>query len=286
MKMPSDHSIRPATLQDNSHIATLLKYEYYIHRHLDWRTPLDWLGMQPFWLIERNKRPLAALACPPDPPEIAWVRFFACTATLESETAWSLLFEKVSAYLADSTGVELAGLALHDWFAHLLQAQGFHHHQDIIVLTWEIRPPISTPSPPGVIIRRLEPDDLPAVQALDQRAFERLWQVSLNTITRSYQQTAYATVAEMDGEIVGYQTCTATSFSAHLARLAVDPNRQRAGIATALLHDIQVHFYRQRLRFVTVNTQSDNHASLSLYERQGFLRSGECFPVFYLHQFH
>ncbi|MEN4100464.1 MAG: hypothetical protein ROW52_11115, partial [Anaerolineaceae bacterium] len=81
--MPSDQSIRPATRQDRSLITSLLKYETMSHCHLDWRTPLDWLGSQPFWLIERNQRPLAALACPPDPPEIAWVRFFACTSALE-----------------------------------------------------------------------------------------------------------------------------------------------------------------------------------------------------------
>jgi ribosomal protein S18 acetylase RimI-like enzyme len=281
--MPSDQSIRPATRQDRSLIASLLKYETMSHCHLDWRTPLDWLGSQPFWLIERNQRPLAALACPPDPPEIAWVRFFACTSALEPEMAWNLLFDKVKADLANSNGVELAGLALHAWFAHLLRAQGFHHHQDIVVLTWDSTPPKPFFAPPGVIIRRLEPHDLPIVQTLDQLAFERLWQVSHATLARAYQQSAYATVAEVEGEIVGYQICTATDINAHLARLAVDPNRQRAGIGAALVHDIQVHFHRQRLRYVTVNTQSDNHASLSLYERLGFFRSGDRFPVYYLH---
>jgi len=280
--MLADHSIRSATPEDIHLISALIKFEYYIHRHLDWRTPLDWLGYRPYWLIERKRRALAALACPPDPPEIAWVRFFACTSAYEPETAWRLLFEKAKTDLDASKNEGMAGLALQDWFGQILRTHGFHHHQDIVVLAWETSAPRPVPSPPGVLIRKFQPDDLLAVQELDERSFERLWQISLGTLTRSYQQAAYATVAEIEGEIVGYQTCTATSFSAHLARLAVDPDRQRSGIGAALVHDLQNHFYQQRLRFVTVNTQSDNFASLSLYDRLGFLRSGERFPVYYL----
>jgi ribosomal protein S18 acetylase RimI-like enzyme len=31
---------------------------------------------------------------------------------------------------------------------------------------------------------------------------------------------------------------------------------------------------------LTVNTQSDNHASLALYEKMGFVITGEKFPVY------
>jgi [ribosomal protein S18]-alanine N-acetyltransferase len=279
--MQADHLIRPATHEDSHLISTLLKFEYYVHRHLDWRTPLDWLDRQPFWLIERQRHPLAALACPPDPPEIAWVRFFACTSAYEPEHAWNLLFEKVKLDLASSQ-IDLAGLAMHDWFAQILQTHGFYHHQDIVVLAWEVSSPHPIPPVPGLFVRRFQPTDLPIVQALDERSFERLWQISLGTLTKSYEQSAYATVAELEGEIIGYQISTATSFSAHLARLAVVPDHQRSGIGVALVHDLQTHFHYQRLRYVTVNTQSDNHASLSLYDRTGFLRSGERFPVYCL----
>jgi [ribosomal protein S18]-alanine N-acetyltransferase len=280
--MQANHLIRPATNEDHQLISTLLKFEYYVHRHLDWRTPLDWLGRQPFWVIEHKRRALAGLACPPDPPEIAWVRFFACTSAYEPETAWNVLFEKVKEDLARSPSFDLAALALQDWFAQLLQNQGFYHHQDIVVLAWEAASPPARQTTPGLFIRRFQTNDLPAVQVLDERAFERLWRISLGTLTRSYEQSAYATIAEMNGDIVGYQISTASNFSAHLARLAVEPDRQRAGIGAALVHDLQSHFYFQRLRFVTVNTQSDNHTSLSLYDRMGFLRSGERFPVYRL----
>jgi ribosomal protein S18 acetylase RimI-like enzyme len=278
--MPAPILIRPATHNDLNLISSLLKSEYYVHRHLDWRTPLEWLGHRPFWLIERRQRALAALACPPDSPEIGWVRFFACTASYEPEEAWEILFEKVKDDLAGLPPLDLAALALQDWFAHLLNTHGFYHHQDILVLAWETSS--DHPPTPGVSIRPLLITDLDAVQLLDELAFEPLWQISLSTLTRSYQQSAYSTIAEIDGEIVGYQISTATTFSAHLARLAVMPNKQRSGIGTALLNDLQSHFHRQRLRFITVNTQSDNHASLALYERHGFLRSGERFPVYRL----
>jgi [ribosomal protein S18]-alanine N-acetyltransferase len=280
--MQANHLIRPATQDDLQLISSLLKYEYYVHRHLDWRTPIDWLGHQPFWLIERKNRILAALACPPDPPEIAWVRFFACTSAYEPERAWEILFEKVKEDIQNSSSLDLAGLALHDWFAQILQTHGFYHHQDIVVLAWETTRPERTRTNPAVFIRPMVPADLPCVQTMDELAFEPLWQISLGTLTRSYQQAGYATVAELEGKIVGYQISTTSSFSAHLARLAVLPDHQRAGIGAALVHDLQFHYYGQGLRYVTVNTQSDNLTSLSLYERLGFLRSGERFPVYRL----
>jgi [ribosomal protein S18]-alanine N-acetyltransferase len=280
--MPAPILIRTATPEDLKSISILLKTEYYVHRHLDWRTPLEWLGHQPFWLIERRQRVLAALACPPDPPEIGWIRFFACTASYTPAEAWEILFDKIKDERTGLPAFDLAGLALHDWFSRVLSTHGFYHHQDIVVLAWEARSPQYQTPAQGVFIRPLLPSDLEAVQSLDELAFEPLWQISLGTLSRSYHQAAYSTIAEMDGKIVGYQISTATSYSAHLARLAVLPNRQRSGIGSALLQDLQSHFYGQRLRFISVNTQSDNYSSLALYERQGFLRSGERFPVYRL----
>jgi hypothetical protein len=41
---------------------------------------------------------------------------------------------------------------------------------------------------------------------------------------QAYEQSAFATLMEIEGQIVAYQISTATSFSAHLALLAVLPN--------------------------------------------------------------
>jgi ribosomal-protein-alanine N-acetyltransferase len=128
----------------------------------------------------------------------------------------------------------------------------------------------------------MEPEDLPAVCELDQEAFEPLWHNSLEGLAMAYRQSAWATVVEDHQHIIGYQISTSVPLSGHLARLAVRPELRHAGIGSALVIDLLHHFLRDGAWRVTVNTQDDNLASLSLYEKIGFHRTGETFPVFVL----
>ena len=122
--------------------------------------------------------------------------------------------------------------------------------------------------------------DLRAVAELDAAAFEPLWQNSLDALERAYAQRSYATVAGEGPELTGYQLSTGSPLGAHLARLAVRPTVQGAGVGTALVRDLLMRFKQRRQPHITVNTQSDNAASQALYERMGFVRTGEQFPVF------
>jgi ribosomal-protein-alanine N-acetyltransferase len=122
--------------------------------------------------------------------------------------------------------------------------------------------------------------DLPQVAELDARAFAPLWRNSLAGLERAFSQAGHATVAEEAGQLIGYQITTQNPFSAHLARLAVHPQKQRHGIGYALVQDLIVEMRRRDLNRVTVNTQADNKASLALYARLGFYRTQESYPVY------
>jgi ribosomal protein S18 acetylase RimI-like enzyme len=124
-------------------------------------------------------------------------------------------------------------------------------------------------------------DDLPNVKALDAEAFGPIWQQSMDTLEIAFQQASVATVAEdQDGGIIGYQISTASSGGGHLARLAVHPRFQRQGVGYSLVRDMVAQFYRRGALQVTVNTQLENLASLALYQKAGFQRTGEVYPVF------
>jgi ribosomal protein S18 acetylase RimI-like enzyme len=124
------------------------------------------------------------------------------------------------------------------------------------------------------------PGDFEAVAEVDASAFEPLWQNSLEALSRAYAQRAYATVAETSQRLVGYQISTSNPIGAHLARLAVRPETQRTGVGIALVRDLLLQFQHRGRPHITVNTQSDNLSSQALYERLGFVRTGEQFPVF------
>ena len=124
--------------------------------------------------------------------------------------------------------------------------------------------------------------DLAAIEAIDQAAFPSLWQNSLAGLTKAFHQPGISTVAVKGDSIVGYQISTAMTIYGHLARLAVEPDEQRQGIAYALVYDLLKQFEHRGFWRVTVNTQSDNRASLRLYQKFGFVRTKEEIKVYEL----
>jgi ribosomal-protein-alanine N-acetyltransferase len=272
--------IRPALPTDRAGLSALTDISPYIHRHLDWRAPLDWLGSPLFWLAENSRHLLAALACPIDPPGVAWIRFFAARESQDVESLFLALFEKALEERSHLAETHFAAIALQPWFGALLQKAGFHLHQEIVVLEWTGVPNTAQSLRPGLLIRPLLPTDLANAVRVDNLAFDLLWQNTLDGLTQANQQAAYATVAVLEGEVVGYQISTAVSFSAHLARLAVLPQHQGKSIGTALVNNLLEHFWNDDLLRVTVNTQGDNSQSLSLYQKLGFSLTGDTFDVF------
>ena len=87
-------------------------------------------------------------------------------------------------------------------------------------------------------------------------------------------------MAEEERGIVGYQITTGHGQRAHLARLAVHPLVQGRGAGKALLSGIFRTLIENGMSRLTVNTQSDNVNSLNLYQKIGFVRTGEQYPVY------
>jgi ribosomal protein S18 acetylase RimI-like enzyme len=275
-------TIRPATEEDRQQLANLIHFEAHVHRHLDWRPPLDWVGYHPYLTIERNGKFLAALACPPDPPNVAWVRLFAVSSGLSVGKAWEQLWGAARESLLDTHPHELiaAAIPLQGWFRTLLEKSDFTLTHRVVVLAWrrgETPPAVKTG---GFVIRPMNFDDLNAVEAVDASSFSLVWQNSRPCLEMAYQQAAIATVAEGPDGLVGYQISTAGPMGGHLARLAVQPEYQGQGIGSSLLRDLLVQFNRRGVQSVTVNTQHDNQASMALYEKVGFRRTGEDYPVY------
>jgi ribosomal-protein-alanine N-acetyltransferase len=275
-----DLAIRAARLSDEPRLANLLYFESYVHRHLDWRTPLDWLGVPEYWVAEQAGLISAALACPPDPENVAWIRLFVRSNSAPGDEAWRVLWDAAKQSLSERSGLTVAAIVLHEWFQKLLLSSGFIECQQIILLehidAWFQEHPI----PAGVIIRKMLPEDLPEVTRLDAEAFDLIWRNSLPALQRAFAQSGPATVAFHGGQMVGYQISTRNSFGVHLARLAVSPAFRGHGLGYAIVQDLLRQIHHMGIFRLTVNTQSDNDASLALYEKIGFRRTGECYPVY------
>lgn len=277
-------TVRPALTTDRNSLANIFHFEPFVHRHLDWRPPLDWLGYEPYLLLEKAERPLAALACPPDPPGVAWLRVFASQSRLPAEQAWGLLWPAAEAQLRQLEVQAAAAIPLKNWFKSLVIDDGFNLEHHVVVLEWENEGYAQSPPAVETDIRRMQPEHLAKVHEVDLQAFGLIWRNSLESLQLAHQQAVYATVALCDDEVIGYQISTPSPLGAHLARLAVLPQAQCQGIGYALVRDLQQRFKGLRPSRLTVNTQDFNQHSLALYKKAGFTPTGESYPV-YLYPF-
>jgi ribosomal-protein-alanine N-acetyltransferase len=269
---------RPAVENDRAGLANLLHFETYVHRHFDWRRPIDWLGKQPYLVLEKGDRLAAALACPPDPEGVAWLRLFATTARVEPGDAWGELWPPTLDQLKQIGVHHLAAIPLQEWMRDLLGGSGFSHTHNVVVLDWRISQPVAAHTVHAV--REMTEADLPAVAEADHAAFSPLWQNSLPAIRVAYEQAEICRLIEVDGRVAAFQICTPASQGIHLARLATHPDFQGRGLAAALVADLQNYAIEHNKTVVTVNTQDNNKPSLGLYTKLGFRLTGDQYPVF------
>jgi len=279
----ANYSTRAATQKDLHKLASLIHFETFVHRHLDYRPPLDWVGHQPFLILEKSGEIVAALACPPDPPEVAWIRLFATSHYLRPEESWNILWPMVKEQFGQYTNIQwAAAIPIHKWFEILAKQSHFERLHRVILFSWENQKPPVQKQHLDCVIRPMTLDDLEPVKAIDQAAFVPLWRNSIAYLEIAFRQAAVATVVEVKGLIVGYQISTTTPIGGHLARLAILPEYQMQGLGYALLCDLLAHFQRRGARSLTVNTQHDNLASVHLYKKAGFIQTAEEYPIYYL----
>ena len=278
--------VRKATRQDAAAIQRLMKMGVYIHVHTDWRAPGAWLDRPGFVVFDegdpdeshaRKSEIAACLAIAAEPPPAAWVRIAAIDSTAGySRTA--AMFDAILDNL-DPNINEIAWFLTDYWPLHWLERLGFapssevltYHRQGVSV------PPLAAPT--DLVIRPLLMDDIPALAAIEEAAFEPRWRHSAEDLMLAWRHSICFTVALRESAPVAFQFSTGSAGNAHLSRMTVHPSQQGMGIGAALLADALDNYRLQNIRAVTLNTQADNSPSRRLYERFGFELTGASYPV-------
>jgi len=131
---------------------------------------------------------------------------------------------------------------------------------------------LTAPAAAAIEVRRLTYADLPEVVAIERRAFTSAWSLAMFVLELS-KPSGICLAAVVDGELAGYLICSRYDTVWHLMDIAVDPLRQRRGIATALITSLL-----QRLpgphEQVTLEVRPSNEAAIRLYEGFGFKAAG------------
>ena len=274
--------VRPADFNDHQRLSSLIFFETRLHRHLDWRSPLEWLGDKFFWAMDGGAQITAALACPEETDGIAWVRLFVHSGYWSADNAWTVLWDAARQDIAHAGGAKVAAIVQHSWFQKVLEWNGFESRQSIVMLEWDgfASQPWAPREADGIRIRKMTEADIPHVTTVDGESFDLLWHNSRETLRRALSQSMLAMIAEDEGGVVGYQMTTGGGTRAHLARLAVHPVAQGRGVGRALLANLFDGLVRNGCFKLSVNTQSDNRTSLTLYQKMGFVRTGDAYPVY------
>ena len=275
--------IRPANLADNAKLRKLLESRSFSQRHLGWESPLDWLGKDPFFVLEEKGEILAALGCPPDEDDICWLRVFAVRSGYPVKQAWEQLWEASWNWLKDNNpGLVINSLVVQPEMKRLLPRSGFEETTRVVVLIWDRAKALWPETNKELDVRDMTADDLPEVYKIDRQAFDLIWRNSLSQLQAAYREAFSATVIDMDRKPAAYQISTLNPLGGHLARLAVNPAYQKHGMGTRLVEDLLTRMDKNGIVEVTVNTQTNNQASLDLYQKFGFQRQAENYPVFQL----
>jgi ribosomal-protein-alanine N-acetyltransferase len=121
-------------------------------------------------------------------------------------------------------------------------------------------------------IRPLAYADLPQVIAIERRAFPTPWSLAMFVLELS-KPSGICLAALEHGVIVGYLVCSRYDTVWHLMNVAVEPPKQRQGIASALLERLFEQADRPREQY-TLEVRTSNEAAIRLYERFGFRAAG------------
>lgn len=274
-------TIRQAEITDEHDLKWLIQRKSFIHRHLGWRSPLAWLGKQPFYLLEEEGGILAAMAFPRDEDGIVWLRFFAVAPGFSISLAWKKLWEAGLEWHGEySSDSSITSLAINPEMEKLLLTTGFKEINQVISLAWDVSTARWPEVKKDLALRKMELSDLNQCYLIDRVAFKPIWRNTFTQLQAAYQEAFYASVIEIDGAVRAYQISTTNPQGGHLARLAVIPDYQNLGLGSRMLSDVLDRFFTYGILDVSVNTQADNTLSLDLYRKFGFIDLPEIYPVF------
>ena len=130
---------------------------------------------------------------------------------------------------------------------------------------------MTAPPAAAVEIRRLTYADLPQVVAVERRAFTTPWSLAMFVLELS-KPSGVCLAAVVETELAGYIVCSLYDTVWHVMNVAVDPDRRRRGIATALISALLDRIGDDAQ--VTLEVRRSNAGALALYERFGFRSAG------------
>lgn len=240
---------------------------------------IDLLSHEPAAVLEYENRVVAAAVAGWRLPPNAWLRALLVDSRVDAAQAIPLLVPRLH-QLLPGRGVHAVYITLDElstpWASRPLEGAGYRHVMSVLGYD---KAGMSIPSygDLSAIVRRAKQEDIAAVLRVDAESFVTPWSKGKEILGPALNNGPYFSVAEIDGEIVGYTYVTVHfgGMHAHLVRIAVTPRYQGRGVGVRLLAEVVRFCSGRRIELLSLNTQDYNAPAQRLYEWFGFQRTGE-----------
>lgn len=124
-----------------------------------------------------------------------------------------------------------------------------------------------------VSIRQMKVEDAAAIAEMEHQTFSDAWseKAILDTLRNS---KTICLVAEKIGKIVGYCIVYTADDEADIARIAVLKESRRFGIASELIHALDVICWENQIQIIMLDVRVSNDGARAFYEKHGFTQDG------------
>lgn len=159
-----------------------------------------------------------------------------------------------------------------DWLRNLLLSRGFIPYRSLYSYD-KFDYAVPTEGNQEVSLRPVDlKRDLPALLEIETACFEDIWRYDPLAFEDIAATHPYFMVAELEGQVIGYQFNTLDDEYGYLVRIAVHPAVGHKGIGARLMAEAIRFFQRSKVSRIMLNTQEENHHAHRLYEWFGFFR--------------
>ena len=123
------------------------------------------------------------------------------------------------------------------------------------------------------VITPFETRFFPHIMEIEKASFKNPYTLKILRLLASWYPELF--LAALKGNLlVGYVVAAANEDRGHIISLAVRPDCRRQRIGTNLLTSLMEHLTSLEVAAVSLEVRADNPAAIALYEKLGFVRSG------------
>ncbi len=271
-------TVRPLVAQDVKSVWRLMEDSWRVHIRMAWSSLRSRLNILPGLVVEDQVGIKGFMVIEPHSPKTGVIVAAGLRDTWSVNPFLNLLLPELEIVAQDNGLSALTCVGYETWLTEALPNYGFSPEDWIIVYER-----FGDGLPPDVTeeasLRTAHKQDLAEIRALDALAFDHLWRKPTFYFNEALALAGSFVVAEISGEIIGYEWCEMYEKRGHLTRLATHPNYQGRGIGAQLLRRAILDALAKGVNLITLNTQETNTRSQELYTRFGFVSTRQRLPV-------